>query len=161
MCPKSFEYISERKIETWIKILCSSTACVQIENWQGQSTELYKTFAVSVVMQLLWFCSRAALCAVSHRGTGGTMGSQWHSKIRWRSQQRLHMSLAVTPLCGHLEKHTSKNKLQSSESCWECSRNNTRRVLVAEDIGHQCPKGKLLWKLLLKSNVTIAGFFRL
>ena len=108
MCPKSLEYISDRKIDTWIKTLCSSASGVSIENLQEQSTELYKTFTSCVVMPLLWFCSLAALCAASRRGTAGTMGSQWHSRIRWRSQLRLHTSLAVTPLCWHLDTLTSK-----------------------------------------------------
>ena len=69
---------------------------------------MYKTFTSCVVMPLLWFCSLAALCAASRRGTAGTMGSQWHSRIRWRSQLRLHTSLAVTPLCWHLDTLTSK-----------------------------------------------------
>ena len=40
-----------------------------------------------------------------------------------------------------------------------CAKQHPKRVLVAEDIGHQCPKDKLLWKLLLKSGLT--GFLRL
>ena len=56
-------------------------------------------------MPPLWFCSLAARRAASRRGTAGTMGSQWHSRIRWRSQLRRHTSLAVTPLGWHLATH--------------------------------------------------------
>ena len=109
MCPKSLEYTSYIE-KNWDldQILCSSASCVQIENWQGQSTALYKTFTFCVVMPPLWFCSLAERRAVSRRGTGGTMGSQWHSRIRWRSQLRRHTSLAVTPLGWHLATHFKK-----------------------------------------------------
>ena len=101
---------SDRKSNTCNKILCSWFLCVLCSNptFTRTKSELYKTFAVCVVMPLLWFCSLAALCAASRRGTAGTMGSQWHSRIRWRSQLRLHTSLAVTPLCWHLDTLTSK-----------------------------------------------------
>ena len=105
--PKSFEYIQEAigKVTLAWKycVLNSCVSCVQIEHLQERRVLLlYKTFTSCLVMPLLLFCSLAARRAASHRGTAGTMGSQWHSRIRWRSQLCLHTSLAVTPLCWHL-----------------------------------------------------------
>ena len=89
-------------------VLNSCVSRVQIEHLQERTALLlYKTFTSCLVMPLLLFCSLAAwrvLLPVG--GTAGTMGSQWHSRIRWRSQLRLHTSLAVTPLCWHLDGHT-------------------------------------------------------
>ena len=54
MCPKSLEYINDRKIDTWIKILCSSASCVSIENLQEQSTAWYLTKLLLYVLSCHW-----------------------------------------------------------------------------------------------------------